>query len=268
LTNRKFSRRRDDTIARAKRRARVWRKAGRIGRWRTMLASVVAAGLGGAGLALSACSGLPSQAEPVVAAGASAGRAIAWSYARDLAWLRACLADQLSAQRTLALGRAHRALIEAGYLTPEGANVEAFRADLALPAGQRPAGHPLLDEVLSERMSREDAERFLRDYAVAASMSTAQSQSLRHAMLGSLSPLRAQAEQAGALLAAFDAHAAAVLALLAELGENHAALASAFEMAQSGTPIARRAFWEPVLDRIEDPALRAAVERLLGQALH
>lgn len=227
-------------------------------------AAAIAAGLL---MMLGACSSAPAAATPVLQASASASQAIASAYARDLAWLRACVATQLESQRVIQLGIAHRALIADGYLTPTGANADALRAHLALPAEEQPAANPLIHEVQTGAMNEAQAERFLNDYAVAALMSSQQSQAIRYAMLSELTQIRFHDANAAAMLAAFDAHVEAVMGLFDELAASNEAVSAALVAPLSSLPISRKSFWQPVLEHIEDPALRAAVEQLLNNTL-
>jgi len=220
-------------------------------------------------LILAACGAPPSAVSPVLASNAEATAAIANAYAHDLAWLRQSIAASLQTQRTILLGQTHRALITDALITPLGHDPEALHNQLdAATAGGEPPTNPLITEVIAGHFTRAQAERFLNDYAVAASMSPEQSRAIRHTMLTTLAPLREHDAGAQTILNAFDHHAARIAELFNELNANNQTLANAFDPQQRPpSPFNQRSFWLPILDHIEDPHLRATAEQLLTSTL-
>lgn len=219
-------------------------------------------------LALAACGVPPSGVRPVLASNTQTSTALASAYAHDLAWLRQSVGASLDAHRVILLGQTHRSLITDGLITPVGHDLETLHEQLDAAQEGAASTNPLLAEVLRGTLTRAQAERFLNDYAVAASMSPEQSRAIRHGMLGTLAPLREHDESARRILEAFDEHAAHIAELLNELNANNEALIEAFDSpTQTASPIRQPALWLPILEHIEDPQLRAAAEQLLNNTL-
>jgi len=187
---------------------------------------------------------------------------IAACYSADLALLRAQLASAVAARRIILLGALHREMIARAYITTAlEADPSALDADLSDPA----VSSALVSEVRLGRMSASQARAWLADYAL--SLRLGDGGALRDSMLARLAPI-IEADEAGAsLIAAFDDHARNVASLLTEAGANAAALGALSDTEpqwSAAAEVAAQEAWRRlVLDRITNPARRAAAEELL-----
>lgn len=160
----------------------------------------------------------PSAAKPVAARNADAVDRLSRATRADSAAFRAAVVSNLAAQREALLGQHARALIVAGYVTPEGPGVETFRA--SLPNSQ--LNDPLVREVREGRLSPDEAVAWLRDYC--ALLPVSRSRALRAEMFSGFAAVREFDAARDALLAAMDSRSADVAALFAEAGAGADAL--------------------------------------------
>lgn len=217
-------------------------------------------------LACSACTPSGAAGRAVVQSQQQAIAALAAAYAQDLALLRAQLAATLDIQRINLLGGIHRGLFEHGLITPAlSADTDALTDLIAQSAAQPAEVNPplaLLAAVQSGAVSTAAAHDWLLAYAAALKQGE---EAARAALLAELPAVAAHDQAAAALLEAFSAHAAQVIAWFSSLEADAQVLAIAMNHAP-GERIASLTLWENIIMQIEDEQLQQTARLILEAA--
>lgn len=168
---------------------------------------------------LSGCT-LPQQTSAVVANNANAAGRVAISYTQDAALLRDLLASQLASQRTMKHGDIHREIIVSGYInaSTNAPAPDILTRDIANPQ----VTTSLVREVRLGRISADQAQRWLADYA--ASYSLSDSRAHQDSMVDSFGDMIEFNDAADTLLSQFDAHMSEVNTMLGEVSQGNQAI--------------------------------------------
>ncbi|MEC9373514.1 MAG: hypothetical protein VYC34_06705, partial [Planctomycetota bacterium] len=145
------------------------------------------------------------------------------------------------------------------YITPEGApDLPALAADLESTGA--PPTH-LVNEIRAGRLSRADAESWLRDYALALDI---RDPSIRASLLNRRAPLIDHDRAAAELLTALRSRAAATASLSREALSSNQSIADYASPRAAAPPTRETAIelWRLlILETIDDPEKREAARR-------
>lgn len=207
----------------------------------------------------------PSAAEPVAQSTLRHALAIQSAHAQDLAALRAATSTLLAIQRERLLTDLHIEFI-ARWTTADG-EPDPESLDSAL-ADHDDAG-ALVNDIRLGRLSRDQAAALIADFCVAEALSN--SRAARRAILAQLGAVVRHDADAAALLTALDARAAQTASLHNELLADAGAITLYTTAEPALDDLSRAAAIElwtlAVTNSLNDPAQRAAAQRLLNQLL-
>ncbi len=190
------------------------------------------------------------------------------SYIEDLAVFRGALGALTRIEIETRLTQVETA-IASRYLTGSGdADTAALDTALASPSGD-PAPDALIAAVRVGTITPERARSWLSDYALAWRMTD--SRDARRRLIDMLGAARDLTAAHDALLAAFDARAAAVAALFVSIAADSDALERARSLEREFADPSRARLVElwraRVLDRVGDPDTRRLLDRIIAAAV-
>jgi hypothetical protein len=192
--------------------------------------------------------------------------ALTESYGHDLQLLRELVEHILAQRRVLLAGELHREFVRSGYIVAgPAADVDAFVRDCADAKAETTLVHAVRDG----RMTKQQAQDFLLDYALAMRLSD--SRGLRLHMLAELEPLQAHDAAASDTLHALQHHVETTASLLHELHASNSVLQTFASAVPTVTAPARSdievLLRRTVLTQIEDDERRERAAAALIAAM-
>jgi len=207
----------------------------------------------------------PSAAEPVAQSTLRHALAVQSAHAQDLLALRAATTTLLAIQRERLLTDLHIEFVS--RWTTAGGEPDPESLDNALADPDDDAS--LIADIRLGRLSRDQAAALIADFCVADALSNAHN--ARRELLAQLGPIVHHDAASASLLAALDARAAQAASLHNELLADAGAITLYTQSEPALDDLSRAAAIElwtlAVTNSLNDPAQRAAAQRLLNQLL-